>query len=85
MLHKICFAGPSEAVKQVWVKLTPPPPPAVEGKTPPVWERAKFYCPTLREVYPQQNLVKFFLNLIEIFEHQCQTILICEYFSLIDQ
>ena len=33
ILHKICFAGPSEAFKQVRVKLTPPC--AVEGKTPP--------------------------------------------------
>ena len=40
ILHKICFAGPSEAVKQVRVKLTPPR--AVEGKTPPVRDRVNY-------------------------------------------
>ena len=38
-LHKICLIGPSEAVKQVRVKLTPPR--AVEGKIPPVRDRVK--------------------------------------------
>ena len=40
-LHKICLIGPSEAVKQVRVKLTPPR--AVEGKIPPVRDRVKVF------------------------------------------
>ena len=39
ILHKICLIGPSEAVKEVRVKLTPPR--AVEGKIPPVRDRVK--------------------------------------------
>ena len=37
ILHKICLIGPSEAVKEVRVKLTHPR--AVEGKTSPVRDR----------------------------------------------
>ena len=42
ILHKICLIGPSEAVKQVRVKLTPLPR-AVEGKIPPVRARVKIF------------------------------------------